>query len=240
MKLCLNCGKPIPKIKYDTLGRKNTRTSNYCNNNKKCRNAYLRKRNPKKYHDYMQKYYLDHPEKFKRRDRMLYESKIVGVIGLNENKSLHFMITVRNYVDKFAQIRIYVESTRYTGYTKGGIILSRNQLQKLRDILSNNRDMAEYNREMGVIGNGRDSKIIIRGIKDKYTKFEPMIDVREYIGNKSYEGWTRNGFRIRIDDVGEIVQCLDKMESELKEEYEYKRVKMENSEIISELHDEFD
>ena len=65
MKHCLNCGKPIPKVKYDSLGRKNTRTSNYCNNNKLCRNAYIRNHNRKKYKKYMAKYYLDHPEKFR-------------------------------------------------------------------------------------------------------------------------------------------------------------------------------
>ena len=63
-KFCRECGKPIPKIKIDTLGRKNTRTSDYCNNNRKCRNKYLRKQDPKKFKDYMKKYYLKYPEKF--------------------------------------------------------------------------------------------------------------------------------------------------------------------------------
>ena len=67
-----------------------------------------------------------------------------------------------------------------------------------------------------------------------------MIDVREFIRTRSYEGWTGKGFRIRIDDVEEIVQYLDKMRSEMEEEYEHKRLKMEDSEIISKLQDEFD
>lgn len=171
---------------------------------------------------------------------MKYKNKIIGVIRFNENRSLHFIITTKNYVDKFAQIRYYLESMRYTGYTKKGIIFSRDQLQKLREILSDNRNKSGYRGEIGFIDNGKDSKIIIKKIKDKYTKFEPMIDVREYIHTMSYEGWTSKGFRIRTDDIREIVQYLNKMESELKEEYEHKIPKIEGSEILSKLRDEFD
>ena len=67
MKFCKFCGRPIPKIKIDIVGRKNTRTSDYCNNNQKCRNNYLRKQNPKKYKNYMKSYYLKFPEKFLKR-----------------------------------------------------------------------------------------------------------------------------------------------------------------------------
>lgn len=70
-KFCKECGKSIPKIKIDTLGRKNTRTSNYCNNNRRCRNNYLRKHNLKKYQDYMKDYYKKHPEKFLKKKKVV-------------------------------------------------------------------------------------------------------------------------------------------------------------------------
>ena len=61
MKHCLNCDKLIPAIKFDTLGRRNTRTSKYCNNNNYCRNLYLRKVT---HPDYYKNYYLNNKEKY--------------------------------------------------------------------------------------------------------------------------------------------------------------------------------
>ena len=63
-KYCLNCGLPIPKIKYDTLGRRNTRTSHYCN--MYCRNKYLISKDPEGNKKYHKEYYQLYPEKFKK------------------------------------------------------------------------------------------------------------------------------------------------------------------------------
>lgn len=52
-KPCKYCGKPIPKFKFDSLGRKLTKTSDFCNNNRKCRNAYWRDQNRDLYRELM-------------------------------------------------------------------------------------------------------------------------------------------------------------------------------------------
>ena len=59
IKKCKYCNAPIPKVKIDTKGRKNTRTSDYCNNKGYCRNKYL---TTKTYPDYFKKYYQTHKD----------------------------------------------------------------------------------------------------------------------------------------------------------------------------------
>lgn len=166
-----------------------------------------------------------------------YENKMIGKIELNENKSLHFMITVRNYVDKFAQVRFYLKSARYTGYTKKGIILSENQIKRLKNMLSI-KDILNHNGEIGVIDSGENTKIIVRSVRDRYTKFKPMIDIREYIKKANYEGWTERGVRIRIEDISRVRQYLDELENELKEEF--KNIDTKKVGILSIIDDEFD
>ena len=70
-KFCLACGAKIPKFKIDKLGRRQTRTSNYCDNNKKCRNRKVYENNP----DYQRQYYNKNKDKFK-----VYQQKYRGKI----------------------------------------------------------------------------------------------------------------------------------------------------------------
>ena len=72
-KQCLNCGKDIPKYKIDALGRRQTRTSSFCDNNKKCNNEYVYKNNP----DYQKKYYAKNTDKFKEYQRK-YRKKLAS------------------------------------------------------------------------------------------------------------------------------------------------------------------
>jgi hypothetical protein len=58
-KKCKCCNKQIPKIKIDTLGRKTTKTSDYCNNY--CRNKYL---TTVTHPAYFKRYYQDNKDKY--------------------------------------------------------------------------------------------------------------------------------------------------------------------------------
>lgn len=59
-KPCLNCGKPIPTVKFDTFGRRNTRTSKFCD--EKCRGQFFKKENP----EYFIEYYKANPERYRK------------------------------------------------------------------------------------------------------------------------------------------------------------------------------
>jgi hypothetical protein len=59
---CKYCGKEIPDTRKDSIGRKLTKKTNFCNNNQKCRNAFYRDKNREKYTKYMREYYLKHKE----------------------------------------------------------------------------------------------------------------------------------------------------------------------------------
>ena len=69
-KFCLACGAKIPKFKIDKLGRRQTRTSNYCDNKKKCRNAKVYENNP----GYQKDYYAKNKDRFKEYQKR-YRSK---------------------------------------------------------------------------------------------------------------------------------------------------------------------
>jgi hypothetical protein len=76
VKFCLNCGGVIPKIKYDSLGRRNTRTSNYCDNNNLCRNQFIIAKDPEKHKNYMKDYYREHPEYFIPKNKYVKKVKV--------------------------------------------------------------------------------------------------------------------------------------------------------------------
>jgi len=64
IKKCKNpgCNKIIPSTKTDTLGRLNTRTSDYCSDY--CRNKYL---TTVTHPDYFKKYYKENKERYGKR-----------------------------------------------------------------------------------------------------------------------------------------------------------------------------
>jgi hypothetical protein len=71
VKYCKNCGKPIPRIVIDRLGRRTTHTSDFCKNRKKCLNEYVTKiLHP----NYDKEYYQRNKDKFKGY-RKKYEAK---------------------------------------------------------------------------------------------------------------------------------------------------------------------
>jgi hypothetical protein len=61
-KKCKCCNKQIPKIKIDTLGRKTTKTSDYCSNRGYCRNKYL---TTVTHPHYFKRYYQENKERYK-------------------------------------------------------------------------------------------------------------------------------------------------------------------------------
>lgn len=60
-KFCKNCNKVIPKIKTDTLGRRTTKTSDFCC--KLCCNKYMA---TTLHPGYFQTYYLKNKDKYKK------------------------------------------------------------------------------------------------------------------------------------------------------------------------------
>ena len=61
-KFCKNCNKVIPKIKIDTLGRRTTKTSDFCC--KACSNRYM---STVLHPDYYKKYYQKNKDKYGRK-----------------------------------------------------------------------------------------------------------------------------------------------------------------------------
>ena len=62
-KYCKFCGQEIPTVKFDTFGRRNTRTSDFCNKNHA--SSYFRLTHP----DYYKTYYKNNKDKYGKQNR---------------------------------------------------------------------------------------------------------------------------------------------------------------------------
>jgi len=62
MNKCLYCGISIPELRYDSLGRKLTKSTKYCSNAH--RNKHIKELNIEKYQAYYREYYQNNKDKY--------------------------------------------------------------------------------------------------------------------------------------------------------------------------------
>lgn len=145
---------------------------------------------------------------------------LIGKIVLSGSTELRFEIG--SYKGKtLLNIRKYVDSARFTGYTKKGIALNRFQARKIFESLRKySQDFStDENDEICRIGKNETTNIVTYIVTPDEKNDKAALDVREYVDSESYTGWTQKGFRLSLDRLEEVIglfeNCLNNFDSDL-------------------------
>lgn len=145
--------------------------------------------------------------------------EIIGKISLGRTAELRFEISLfkgKNYIN----IRRFVESTNFTGYTKKGVTLSPEIAQQLVTAFNQYLQTSEANRndEICRLTKNETTELIARTLPTDEKPDVTSIDIREYVQTENYTGWTQKGFRLPINEIDNIINflndCLKKIDVE--------------------------
>ncbi len=145
--------------------------------------------------------------------------EIIGKISLGRTAELRFersLFKGKNYIN----IRRFVESANFTGYTKKGVTLSPDIAQQLVNALNQYLQTSEANRndEICRLTKNETTELIARTLPPDEKHDVTSIDIREYVQTENYTGWTQKGFRLHINEIDNIINfmndCLRKIDVE--------------------------
>jgi hypothetical protein len=136
--------------------------------------------------------------------------KDLGVLPLNETSDLRF------YVDefkgfKYGSIRTFVKGETYSGPTKSGVTFNPTVLAGVIDALAKlppelkkleDQELARFPKKMGV-------ELVVRVT---IFKDSPGVDLREWVEEQEYKGWSKKGVRIPYPLLAKTLQLLREMQ----------------------------
>lgn len=135
----------------------------------------------------------------------------LGAIALSESSELKF------YVDeykghRYGSIRTFVKGDAYSGPTKAGVTLNARVLEETLPVLeklppvpaaAEDQELARVPKKMGV-------ELVVRITLYKDTV---GIDLREWVDEAEYKGWSKKGVRVPYKDLGVMVGYLRQMKA---------------------------
>jgi hypothetical protein len=147
---------------------------------------------------------MDTPKEFK-------PLKDLGAVPLGETAELKF------YVDEFkghryGSIRTFVKGGAYSGPTKAGVTLNARVLDETLPALeklpavpaeAEERELVRVPKKAGV-------ELVVRVTLDKG---EAGIDLREWVVEPEYTGWSKKGVRVPYKDLAAMVGYLRQMKA---------------------------
>ena len=146
-------------------------------------------------------------------------SDSIGKITLSRTTELRFDVSPYKG-KKYINIRQYVESANFTGYTKKGIALTQELGSKLFQAFQNNKQTGESNQQVEIcrLTKSDTTELIAQIIPPDEKHTTASIDVREYIQSETYTGWTQKGFRLPLEKWDIVVnllgECLERLGKE--------------------------
>jgi len=146
------------------------------------------------------------------------EYTCIEKIQLTTSKELHFQLVDQNEEKYYGDIRRFIDSHSFTGYTKKGVQFTLEQLKSLREVLNNINEIEnrENTFEIGSIPISDSNSLIIQFKKDKYTNNIPSIDIRKHVELSDYTGFTKDGFRFPLKHRDKFMNNLENLIFEIE------------------------
>ncbi|MHB2026401.1 MAG: hypothetical protein ACYCPQ_07150 [Elusimicrobiota bacterium] len=141
--------------------------------------------------------------------------KDVGAISVSDVTLIRFYVDeYRGY--RYGSIRSFIKGERYSGPTKSGITMN---LPALDDVIG---ALAQLPPEPGVLEEKELARIPKRmgtELVVRITIFKDAtgIDMREWVEDRSYKGWSKKGVRIPYADIPKALGFLKEMRKALAE-----------------------
>lgn len=135
--------------------------------------------------------------------------KELGTISLSDTTQIKFYVDeYKGY--KYGSIRTFIQGDSYTGPTKSGVTLNVALLDGIIPVLEKlpkepealeDKELARFPKKTGV-------ELVLR-----ITIFRDTtgVDLREWVEDASYKGWSKKGVRIPYKDLPQTVSCLKEM-----------------------------
>jgi hypothetical protein len=135
--------------------------------------------------------------------------KELGTISLSETTQIKFYVDeYKGY--KYGSIRTFIQGESYSGPTKSGITLNAGLLDSVLPILKDlplepdtleDKELARFPKKAGV-------ELVVR-----ITIFRDTtgVDMREWVEDSSYKGWSKKGVRIPYKELPQAVSFLKDM-----------------------------
>ncbi|MBI3507631.1 MAG: hypothetical protein HY059_22575 [Proteobacteria bacterium] len=141
--------------------------------------------------------------------------KEFGNISVSDDREIKF------YVDEYkgytyASVRTFLKREGYSGPTKAGITMNPNLLGSVIETLSKltpepstteDQELARYPKKAGI-------EFVVRITIHKDTT---GIDLREWVNDGSYEGWSKKGIRIPYQYLAKTIDYMKQMGEFLKQ-----------------------
>lgn len=135
----------------------------------------------------------------------------VGSLKLNETSDIRF------YVDefkghKYASVRTFVKGETYSGPTKSGVTLNARVLEEVLKALEKlpPEPVALEDQELLRVPKKAGVELVVR-----VTIFKDStgVDLREWVDEPDYKGWSKKGVRIPYKDLATALGFLRTMKS---------------------------
>jgi hypothetical protein len=140
--------------------------------------------------------------------------KEVGAISYSSTSDVRF------YVDEFrgrryAAVRRFLRSPRYTGPTRSGVTLDGEMLSKVVEAIESyagnggeakEQELGRFSRRPGV-------ELVVR---IQIYKEKAGIDIREWLDSDQYSGWSKKGVRIPHEKLPDLRTHLKALKDALK------------------------
>lgn len=137
--------------------------------------------------------------------------KEVGAIGMSDESEIKFYVDeFKGY--KYASIRTFLKREGYTGPTKAGVTLNPNLLAQVIEVLAKlppepqaieDQELARFPKKMG-------TEFVVRVTIYKDTT---GVDLREWVDDGAYKGWSKKGVRIPYKDLAKSISMLKEMQA---------------------------
>ncbi|MDE2039648.1 MAG: hypothetical protein KGO96_05805 [Elusimicrobia bacterium] len=136
--------------------------------------------------------------------------KDLGSIVVSDASELRF------YVDeykgfKYGSIRTFVKGEGYSGPTKSGVTMNPAVLAGVIEALGKlpAEPAAQQDRELARLPKKLGVELVVRVTFYKETA---GIDIREWVEDESYKGWSKKGVRIPYGELGSTLKRLAQMQ----------------------------
>lgn len=133
----------------------------------------------------------------------------LGAIVLNESTELKF------YVDeykghRYGSIRTFMKGETYSGPTKAGVTLNARVLQEVSALLEKlpPEPATTADVELGRVPKKAGVELVVRVT---IYKEAPGVDLREWVDEPEYKGWSKKGVRIPYKDLAKTTTFLRQM-----------------------------
>ena len=136
--------------------------------------------------------------------------KELGSVSLSDTSELKFYVDeYKGY--KYASIRTFIKGDNYSGPTKAGVTLNAAILEGVIKALeklpkepqtTQDQELARFPKKMGI-------ELVLR---ITIFKDNTGIDLREWVEDQEYKGWSKKGVRVPYKDLPKSLEYLKGMQ----------------------------